>query len=134
MAGYLGDVGPRRRARASSTVGAAAVAAVLGFSAISQLAGWGSESATLLAYECVLVAIALGLLADLRRGWSQAAVTGLVVDLGELWEPVTLRGRLARALGDSVARARLLARPRTGLRRRGRTAARRPGPGCASAR
>ena len=27
-------------------------------------------------------------------------MTGLVVDLGELWEPVTLRDRLARALGD----------------------------------
>ena len=41
------------------------------------------------------------MLAELLRGrWSQGALTGLVVDLGGLWEPVTLRDRLARALGD----------------------------------
>jgi signal transduction histidine kinase len=100
VAGYLRDVGPRRRARAVSTAGAATVAAVLGFGALSQLAGWGGENTILLVYECVLIAIGLGFLADLRRGWSEAAVTGLVVELGERWEPVTLRGRLARALGD----------------------------------
>ena len=43
----------------------------------------------------------LGLIADLLWGrWSQAAVTGLVIELGELAETGTLRDRLARALGD----------------------------------
>ena len=79
------------------TVAAVAVALVLAITAVAQ----GGESTTLAAYEAVLVATAIALLADLERGrWSQGAVTGLVVDLGDLWEPVTLRDRLARALGD----------------------------------
>ena len=102
IAAYLGEVGPRRRVRLVPAVGATAVALVLGFGSVARLVGWDAGAATLLAYEIVLAAIAAGLLADLLRGrWSQAAVTGLVVDLGGLWEPVTLRDRLARALGDS---------------------------------
>ena len=74
---------------------------VLGFSAVVRLAGWDVEARTLWAFEVTLVVVALGLLGDLLRGgWSQGAVTGLVVDLGELQDPVTLRDRLARALGD----------------------------------
>jgi signal transduction histidine kinase len=102
IAGYLGETGPRRRVRLVPAVGATAIALVLGFAAVARLVGWDAGVATLLVYEIVLAAIAVGLLADLLRGrWSQAAVTGLVVDLGGLWEPVTLRDRLARALGDS---------------------------------
>ncbi|HET8821158.1 MAG TPA: ATP-binding protein [Thermoleophilaceae bacterium] len=102
IAAYLGEAGPRRRVRLVPAVGATAVGLVLGFGAVARLAGWDAGAATLLVYEIVLAAIAAGLLADLLRGrWSQAAVTGLVVDLGGLWEPVTLRDRLARALGDS---------------------------------
>ena len=98
---YLRATGPRRRARVVPSVGAAGVVLVLGFGAVARLAGLDAAEATLLAYEAVLTAIAGGLLADLLRGrWSQAAVTGLVVDLGDLSEPVTLRDRLARALGD----------------------------------
>lgn len=75
---------------------------VLGFGAVGRLRGWNVEVATLWAYQAVLGAIALGLLGDTLRGrWSQGAVTGLVVDLGALREPATLRDRLARALGDS---------------------------------
>ena len=97
VAEYVRESGPRRRARAVPTVAALAVAAVL---ALTALAG-GSESATLAAYEVVLVATAVALLVDLERGrWSLSAVTGLVVDLGDLWEPATLRDRLARTLGD----------------------------------
>ena len=102
IAGYLSEVGPRRRARALPAAAATAVALVLGFGALQRLAGRDTATATLLVYETLLVGIAVGLLVDLLRGrWSQAAVTGLVVDLGGLWEPVTLRDRLARALGDS---------------------------------
>jgi signal transduction histidine kinase len=101
LAGYVAETGPRRRARLVPTLGAAALGLVLGITAVAQLADRGGEGVTLAAYEGVLMAIALALLADLRRErWSQGAVTGLVVELGELWEPVTLRDRLARALGD----------------------------------
>jgi signal transduction histidine kinase len=97
IAEYLRASGPRRRARAVPTAGALAVALVLALTAVAKR----SESVTLAAYEVVLVAIAVALTVDLeRRRWSQGALTGLVVDLGELWEPVTLRDRLARALGD----------------------------------
>ena len=97
LAGYARETGPRRRARAVPTAGALAVAVVLALTALTE----GSESVLLAAYELVLVAVAVALLVDLERGrWSVGAVTGLVVDLGDLWEPVTLRDRLARALGD----------------------------------
>jgi signal transduction histidine kinase len=97
VAGYARATGPRRRARAVPTAGALAVALVL---ALTAIAG-GSEPTMLAAYELVLVALAVALLADLeRRRWSVGAVTGLVVDLGDLSGPVTLRDRLARALGD----------------------------------
>jgi signal transduction histidine kinase len=96
-ADYARATGPRRRARAVPTAGALAIALVL---ALTAVAG-GSESLTLAAYELVLAALVVALLVDLERGhWSVGAVTGLVVDLGDLWEPVTLRDRLARALGD----------------------------------
>ncbi len=49
----------------------------------------------------VLILIAAGFLADFVWGrWAQAAVTKLVVDLGEDSEAGTLRARLAYALGD----------------------------------
>jgi signal transduction histidine kinase len=99
--GYLSQTGAKRRAVAVATVGALAVAAVLSFGALGRLAGWGADATTLWAYEVVLAVVAVALVADLLRGrWSQGALTGLVVDLGGLWEPVTLRDRLARALGD----------------------------------
>jgi signal transduction histidine kinase len=99
--GYVSEVGPRRRARLVATAGAAALVLVLGFGAVGRLAGWDIEAGTLWAFEVTLVVVSLGMLGDLLRGrWSQGAVTGLVVDLAELQEPVTLRDRLARALGD----------------------------------
>jgi signal transduction histidine kinase len=53
------------------------------------------------AYEVVIGLVAVWLFADLLWGrWTQAAITGLVVDLGELGDAGTLRDRLARALGD----------------------------------
>ena len=100
--GYLCEVGPRRRARVVAMAAAAALALVLGFGAVGRLAGWDIEAGTLWVFEVTLVVVALGLLGDLLRGgWSQGAVTGLVIELGELREPASLRDRLARALGDS---------------------------------
>jgi signal transduction histidine kinase len=100
--GYLREVGAQRRARLVPTAGAVALALVLAFGAVGRLAGWDLGAGTLWAFEVTLVLVALGLLSDLLRGrWSQGAITGLVIDLGELREAVTLRDRLARALGDS---------------------------------
>lgn len=100
--GYVREVGPRRRARADAAVAAVAIALVLMLGAVGRLAGWDAGPAVLWAYEVVLVVLALALLGELLRGrWSRAAVTGLVVDLGDVREPATLRARLARALGDN---------------------------------
>src|SRR5262249_29125370 len=53
------------------------------------------------AYDLTVFLIAVGLFADLLWGrWTQAAVTGLVIDLGEPGGAGTLRDRLARTLGD----------------------------------
>jgi signal transduction histidine kinase len=47
------------------------------------------------------VLVAVGLFADLLWGrWTQAAITGLVVDLGEPEQAGTLQAKLARAVGD----------------------------------
>jgi signal transduction histidine kinase len=99
--GYLAEVGPRRRALAGGTASAVALGLVLGLGALGRLSGENVDAATLWAYEAVLVVVAAGLVADLSRGrWSQGAVTGLVVDLGDLREGVSLRDTLARGLGD----------------------------------
>ena len=93
--------GPVRRARAGASAGAVAIALVLALGALGRLAGWDTDAVALRAYEVALVVVAVGLTAELLSGrWAQSAVTGLVVDLGGLWEPVTLRDKLARALGD----------------------------------
>ena len=85
--------------RAAGTLGACAVAGALAFAAVGQLAGADLDEAALWVYEATVVAATLALVADARLA-PRAAVTGLVVDLGAEWEPVTLRDRLASALGD----------------------------------
>jgi hypothetical protein len=98
---FLGAGGPERRARAAALVAASAVALVLGLGATGRLMEAGAAAAWLWAYHAVLVLVAIGLFVDLLWGrWTQAAITGLVVDLGELEEAATLRARLARAVGD----------------------------------
>ncbi|HVF79100.1 MAG TPA: ATP-binding protein [Solirubrobacteraceae bacterium] len=101
VGGYLRETGARRRMRAAPAAGATAVALVLALGSIGRLAGWDSAGITLVAYEIVLATVAAALLTDLLRGrWSEGAVTGLVVELGEASQPVTLRERLARAVSD----------------------------------
>ena len=69
---------------------------------------------------------AAGLTADLLWGrWTRAAVTGLVIDLGDHHEPQALRAALARTLGDPGAAGRLPRRGRRRLGRRDRPAGRR---------
>jgi signal transduction histidine kinase len=101
LACYLGELGPRRRARAVGTAGTLALSFTLALGAVQRLAGWDEDSAALWAYEIVVAGVAVALTVDLVRArWSQGSVTGLVIDLGRLGEPAGLRDRLARALGD----------------------------------
>jgi len=96
--GYAVASGPERRARAAALGAAAALAIALSAGAALRLAGVPAGQAAELAYDLLIAGMAAGLCADLRWGrWARAAVTGLVVDLGE---PGPLRTRLARALGD----------------------------------
>jgi len=97
---FLRSTGPGRRARLFAAVAASAYSAVLIVNASARLAGVGGVVA-LWAYLIVMVLIPVALLLDLvREPWTQATVTGLVVDLGVLDERAPLRGRLAGALGD----------------------------------
>lgn len=99
---YVRAVGRYRRARALSVWVATAFAVVVAGGAAARLAlPPGDVSvASLLAYEVVLCSIAAVLLAGLVVApWDRAAVTDLVVELGEA-RGGTLRGELSRALGD----------------------------------
>jgi signal transduction histidine kinase len=101
LVGYLGAGGPERRARAAALLAASAVALVLGLGATGRVVNAGIDATGLWVYQAVLVLVAVGLFADLLWGrWTQAAIAGLVVDLGELDEAGTLRAKLARAVGD----------------------------------
>jgi signal transduction histidine kinase len=101
LVGYLGTGGPERRARAAALVAASTVALVLGFGAIGRIADAGTATTGLWGYQAVLVLVAVALFADLLWGrWTQAAITGLVVDLGEPEQAGTLQAKLARAVGD----------------------------------
>jgi signal transduction histidine kinase len=98
---YVTAGGPERRARIAPLAGATVFGIVLALGAASRLADVGAGDAVLLAYDVSVLVIAVGLVADLFWGrWTQAAVTGLVVDLGETGAAGTLRDRLARTLDD----------------------------------
>jgi signal transduction histidine kinase len=97
---FLPSSGPARKAGGPALAAAMAFAAVLALAAVNRLAGWDADRAVLWAYDAVIATIAVVLLRDLLRGrWAEAAVTGLVVELGAE-EVGTLRAKLARALGD----------------------------------
>src|SRR6266508_4575659 len=101
LVGYRRAGGAERRARAAALVAAAAVMLVLGLGAVGRILDAGAVAAWLWAYQAVLVLTAVGLFADLLWGrWTQAAITGLVVDLGELEQAGTLQAKLGRAVGD----------------------------------
>jgi hypothetical protein len=101
LVGYLRAGGAERRARAAALAAASAVMLVLGLSAVGRILGTGVAAVWLWVYQAVLVLAAVGLFADLLWGrWTQAAITGLVLDLGELEQAGTLQAKLARAVGD----------------------------------
>jgi signal transduction histidine kinase len=93
--------GQVRRGRATGLTAAFGLSIVIVLGSAGRIAGLGVDRSVLVAYELVLAAIAVGLTWDLLRGgWSEAAVTGLVIELGERTETGTLRDRIANALGD----------------------------------
>jgi signal transduction histidine kinase len=99
---YVRAVGPSRRARLLALWAAAGVGLVLAGGAAARLAVPAAEASepSLLAVEAMLCALAGALLAGLLSpSWERAAVTDLVVELGES-RSGTLRDELARALGD----------------------------------
>jgi signal transduction histidine kinase len=99
---YVHSIGPNRRARRVALSAAIALGFLLAGEAIVRLASSsGSVTNVLLdAYEILLVAVAVGLTAGLLSAWwERAAVTDLVVELGEV-RSGTLRDQLTRALGD----------------------------------
>ena len=97
---YSVTSGPERRARLAPLAASTAFGLVLVSGAASPLADVGEGHAVLLAYDLCVLLITVGLFADLVWGrWTQAAVTGLVIDLGEPGAG-TLRDRLAQTVGD----------------------------------
>ena len=99
---YVRAVGRARRMRRAALQAVAGLSVVLGGTAAARLllpAGQVSGP-SLLIYEATLCALAVWLLAGLLLApWDRAAVTDLVVELGEA-RAGTLRGQLSRALGD----------------------------------
>ncbi len=93
---------PERRARVAPLVATTAFALVLTVDGVARVDALGYDRAALVAYDLAVCLVALGLFADLLWGrWTQSAVTGLVVDLGEeAAGSRPLRDRLARTLGD----------------------------------
>jgi signal transduction histidine kinase len=99
--GHARAGGLERRARLTAVAAACLLGGVLGAAAVARMAGADADAGLLWAYEGALVVVAGALCADLLRGrWAQAAVTGLVVDLGDIDRELTLRARLARSVGD----------------------------------
>ena len=98
--GWVQAAGRARRERLVALQATAALGAVLIGGALARIAVPSGDAAepALLAYEAVLIAIAVGLCARLR-GPAAAAVADLVVELGET-RSGTLRDRLAQELGD----------------------------------
>jgi signal transduction histidine kinase len=99
---YARSVGRLRRARRIALQAAAGLSVVLLAIAGANLLLPPAEVSgpSLLVYEAALCVLAGGLLAGLLVApWRQADVADLVVELGQA-RPGTLRGALARALGD----------------------------------
>ena len=112
--------GVERRARATALAGAALLSATLGLTALLRLFDSGGNREAVWALYGAVIAIACGLTADLLWGrWGRAALTGLVVDLGDRHEPQALRAALGRTLGDPDLEAGVLHRPSRRLGRRG---------------
>jgi signal transduction histidine kinase len=99
---YVRAVGRARRARLIALQAAAGLSLVLAGIAAARLVlpPGDVNGPSLLVYEAALCVLAGGLLAGLLSApWDRAAITDLVVELGEA-RSGTLRGELSRALAD----------------------------------
>jgi hypothetical protein len=99
---FVRAVGGARRARLIALQAAAGLSLVLAATAAARLLLPPGEVSgpSLLVYEAALCVLAGGLLAGLLSApWDRAAVTDLVIELGEA-RSGTVRGELSRALGD----------------------------------
>jgi signal transduction histidine kinase len=92
--------GMARRAAVPALLATLAFASTLVLGAGLRLAGVEAERAVLSMYDLVIVGIGTVLFVDLLRApWSEAVLKGLVAELG--WPgSMTLKRRLARAVGD----------------------------------
>jgi signal transduction histidine kinase len=98
LAGYVRATHRERRARMPAVAAAVGIMLVLGLGAAARLIGSPADTAALWAYELAVGATAVILFVDFRR--DHAAVTGLVVDLGEAEQTGVLADKLGQALGD----------------------------------
>lgn len=98
---HLGTSGPRRRSTAFALAAALCLGGALVVGPISRIFGVGSEPTVLATYDLLVVAVAVLVGTDMARlGSARGALTGLVVDLGELTGSDVLRDRLGAGLGD----------------------------------
>lgn len=98
---FRGASGPARRAVRPALGAVLVLEGVLVVGSLERLVELQADRAVLWAYDLAIAATAIVLTVDLLRArWTEAVVTGLVVDLGASQESVTLQHRLARALGD----------------------------------
>lgn len=101
LVGYATATQRARRERLPAVVATAGIMLVLGLGAAARLIGTPADTAALWGYELAVGASAVILFVDLR--WSRrdgAAITGLVVDLGEAERTGVLADKLGQALGD----------------------------------
>jgi signal transduction histidine kinase len=97
---FLRTSGTARKAAGPALGAALALAGLLALGSIGRAADWNTDT-VLWIYDLVIASLAIVLVVDLmRRRWTEAVVTGLVVDLGAAQKAATLRVQLARALGD----------------------------------
>ena len=93
-------VGPERRSTSVALVAAVGLAAGMAVGPVTRLAGIEGDIIEP-TYDLLVAAVAAAMLVHALWGrWAPAALTGLVVDLGEAAGSDVVRDRLARALGD----------------------------------
>jgi hypothetical protein len=98
---YAGSGGVARHAAIPALLAAVAFAAILSLGATLRLTGIHVDRPVLWSYDLVIASLATILFTDLLRArWSEAVLRGLMLDLGPLPDPGSLRRRLARALDD----------------------------------
>ena len=103
LARLVESTGPVRRSRLVPSIAAVAIAAVVLVGTVADFSNARASdlTLTLTLYELVLALTAITLTVDAGwGGWSQQALAGLVVELGDRDAAGTLRDRLADALGD----------------------------------